>query len=155
MSVDTTDPFATGTTSEDDPFATPTTEFVEIADLDGRLIVVLPDRIEQANGKSDGKPYDKVIGDVIVVDGPTTDKITELPFVVEDMHLSSKMVVGQLRPKVGKGVPVLARVNSKPSSFNRQVKAYGLGDPTDADRGKALPAYRQYMADKASATFQN
>lgn len=154
MSIDTADPFATSATSED-PFATPSTEFVEVADLDGRLLVIFPHRVEQAVGKSDGKPYDKIIADVIVVDGPTTDKITEVPFVVEDMHFSAKMIVGQLRPYVGKNRPVLGRVNSKPSSFNKQVKAYGLGDPEQADKAKALPALREYEANKAQAAYAN
>lgn len=138
-----TDPFAS--TSED-PFATPSAEFVEVADLDGRLVICFPKRIEQATGKSDGKPYDKVIADVVIVDGATTDKITETPFTVEEMHFSAKMIVGQLRTFVGKGRPVLGRVNSKPSSFNKSVRAYGLGEPTQADKAKALPALRAYEA---------
>jgi len=147
-----TDPFATANTS-DDPFATPTADFTVIDDLDGRLVAIVGLRMEKGRGKSDGKEYDKVIADVIVIDGPTTDKIPSLPHTVSEMHLSAGMVVGQIRQYVGKGTPVLARVNSKPSSFNRSVKAFGLSDPTDQDKGKALPAYRAYVAAKANDTF--
>lgn len=145
-----TDPFASTT---DDPFATPSTEFVTIDDVDGRLIVAIPLRMEQKAGKSDGKPYDVIVADVIVVDGPTTDKIPAVPFTIPEMHLSAGMVVGQLRQYVGKGRPVLGRVNSKPSRINKALKAYALSDPDQADKGKALPVYRAYQSEQANSTF--
>jgi len=147
-----TDPFATTNTS-DDPFATPTTDFTVIDDLDGRLVAIVGLRMAVGVSKQSGKEYDKVIADVIVIDGPTTDKIPSLPYTISEMHLMAGMVVGQIRQYVGKGTPVLGRVNSKPSSYNRSVKAFGLGDPTDQDKGKALPAYRAYVAAKANDAF--
>lgn len=145
--TDTTiaDPFATGP-DEADEFDTPQTEFVEIADLDGRLVLVLPHRLEQATSRTNGDKYDRIVADVIVLDGPTTEKITEVPGTVKDMFLSSTGVVSRTRRNVGSGRPVLGRVDSRPSTANKRVLAYGLADPSDADKVLARPAWAAYKA---------
>jgi len=139
------DPFAGA--DEDEDFASPDKNFLGVDDLDGRLVIIFPHAIaEVASTKPGGKPYDRVTADVVVVDGAPTDKLTSLPHLATDMYLSASALVGAVRKHVGKGKPVLGRVDSRPSSYNKQVKAYGLADPTDADKAAARPALAKYRA---------
>lgn len=135
----------TSTATEPDLFDAATTTYVEIGDVDGRLICVFGHRIAQANGKN-GDPYDYVEADVLVLDGPVTEKIDQVPTLIEGMRLSAAKVVDQLRTAVRKGRPVLGRVNSKPSQFNKHVPAYGLAEPTDADKALARPVVADHIA---------
>lgn len=140
------DPFA-GADPDEDEFATPDRNFLAVDDLDGRLVIIFPHSIaEVASTKPNGKPYDRVTADVVVVDGTVTDKLDQVPFLAENMYLSAGSLVGAVRKHVGKGKPVLGRVDSRPSSYNKQVKAYGLADPTDADKKAASPALAKYRA---------
>lgn len=123
-------------------------EYVTVDDLEGRHVVVLPERIEKATGKS-GDEYDRIVADVIVLDGPETDKIPSVPFTVAEMYLSAKNVVGRLRSSVRDRKPRLGYVDSVPSSFNRNVKAFGF-QPVDASNREirdkanaAIVAYRE------------
>ena len=142
---DIEDPFA-GANPDDDEFATPVRNFLSIEDLDGRLVIAFPHSIDTLTSPKNGKDYQRIIADVVVVDGKTTDKLPKLPHLATDMHLSATGVVASLRAMVGKGRPVLGRVDSRPSSFNKNVPAYGLADPTDADKAAARPALAQYRA---------
>lgn len=140
------DPFAQGATVDDDEFATPVREFLGIEDLDGRLVIVFPESIGTLVSLKSGKEYDRIIADVVIVDGPVTSKIPSLPHLAAGMHLSATGVVSATRAYVGKGKPVLGRVDSRPSSFNKNVPAYGIADPTDQDKRTARPALAQYRA---------
>lgn len=140
------DPFAAGAAVEDEDFAKPARDYLEIADLDGRLLIVFPETIGELVSEKNGKPYDRIIGDVVIVDGPLTDKIPALPHLAPAMHLSASGVVAVLRAHVGKGKPVLGRVDSRPSKFNKLIPAYGLADPEDKDKTAATPALRKYRA---------
>ena len=145
----TTSPFAktADPTDTDDMFADPTTDFVTVDDLDGRLIAVYAKELRREQSKNPGGGmYDKIVCDVIVLDGATTEKIGEVPMFLGDMHLSAGAVVGALRGSVGKGTPVLGRVDSRPSSTNRKVLAYGLQKATQEDKVHAAPIVRQVIA---------
>ena len=137
------DPFA----GVDEDFDNPDRDFLEIDDLDGRLVIVFPlsSSLEKST-KPNGKDFTRVVADVVIVDGPTTAKIPHLPFLAKDFYLSAGAVVGAVKSKVGTGRPVLGRVDSRPSSYNKQVKAYGLADAEDKDKDKARPALAKYRA---------
>lgn len=139
------DPFA-GANADEDEFATPVREWLGIEDLDGRLVIVFPEKSTTKVSRTNGQEYEVVIGDVVIVDGPVTDKIPALPHLAPAMHLSSSGVVAGLRANVGKGKPVLGRIDSRPSTYNKKVMAYGMADPEGADKREALPALRKYRA---------
>ncbi len=145
MSTDIEDPFA-GASPDDDEFATPGSGFVDIHELKDRLCIFVPLRTETETSKQNGKPYTRIVADVIVLDGPTTELMPELPHLIEEFFVSSKLMVGQMRRLVGKGRPMLGRVNGKPSSYNKQVLAYGIGDPEESDKVLASPAWHKYRA---------
>jgi hypothetical protein len=145
----TASPFAqtANPTTDDLEFTDPGTDFLEIRDLDGRLVCVYPKEIRREDSKTQaGKQYDKVIADVIVLDGPTTDKIEQVPMFVPDMHLSAGAVVGAVRGNVRTGKPVLGRIDSRPSRMNRDVKAYGLQAVDAATKAQAAPIVRSVLA---------
>ena len=149
MTEQIADPFAGA--DESDDFDTPQTEYVTIHDLKDRLCVINAKRLEQGKGKQDGEPYDYIVADVVIVDGQTTDLIKALPFVAENMHINAKGLITQLRDRVGRNRAFLCRIDAAPSSFNRQVMAYGVRkhEVTDADKALALPAWRKYAQDQA------
>jgi hypothetical protein len=152
VSSDIQDPFAGA--DEADEFDTPQMEFVTIHDLKDRLCVINAKRVEVGKSKDKDKDdYEFVVADVIIVDGPTTDLITHLPFVAENMHLNAKAIVGQIKDRAGRNRPFLCRVDAAPSSYNKQVMAYGVRkhEVTDADKAAALPAWRKYAQDQAFA----
>ena len=137
----------------EDLFDDVTATYVEIADLDGRHLVVMPEKIETVEStKPNGKPYERVTGVVIVLDGPVTEKIETVPFVIEDMYLSAGNVVNRVKGAVKTGKPCLGYVDSVPSSYNKAVKAYGF-QPVPAEnrevRDKANAAIRAYREDAA------
>jgi len=138
------DPFAGA--DESDEFATPGTGFVDIHELKDRLCIFVPLRAEIGTSKQDGKDYTRIVTDVIVLDGEPTDLMPSIPHLVPEFFVSSKLMVGQLRRLVGKGKPMLGRINGKPSSFNKQVLAYGIGDPEESDKAAAMPAWAKYRA---------
>ena len=142
---DIDDPFA-GADETGDEFATPSSGFVDIHELKDRLCIFVPLRAEAGTSKQDGKDYTRIVADVIVLDGEPTDLMPSIPHLVPEFFVSSKMMVGQLRRLVGKGKPMLGRVNGKPSTFNKQVLAYAIGDPEDADKATAYAAWAKYRA---------
>jgi hypothetical protein len=152
MTSDIEDPFA-GADETDDEFDTPQMEFVTIHDLKDRLCIINAKRMEVGKSKQGGEEYEFVVADVIIVDGETTDLIDRLPFVAENMHINAKALVSQLRDRVGRNRPYLCRIDAAPSSFNRQVMAYGVRkhEITDADKAAAMPAWRKYTQDHTFA----
>ena len=141
----TADPFAQTTGDLDLDFSDPTTEYTTIDDIDGRLVCIFPKEIRTQVG-NDGNPYDKVVADVIVLDGPVTDKVTEVPMFIADMHLSAGAVVGAIRGNVRTGKPVLCRVDSRPSTKNKRVLAYGLQKVAQDVKESAAPVVRSVLA---------
>ena len=143
-------PNATPAAQSEDLFEDVVADYVTVEDLEGRHIVVFPDRIETVEStKPNGKPYDRIVADVIVLDGPVTDKITEVPFTVTEMYLSATNLVARLRASVRDRKVRLGYVDSVPSSYNKSVKAFGL-QPVDATNravrdaaNAAITAYRE------------
>lgn len=134
-----------------DPFDSARSAFTTIDDIDGRLCIFVPRTEAQAKG-NDGTPYQHITGDVIVIDGEATEQLPgPFPYVVDDMRVSSEFCVNQLRPALRKGRMLLGTVNSQPSKFNKNVKAYSIGTPTEADSLKARPAAQAYLDRTASA----
>lgn len=80
-------------------------EFVRIGDIDGRDVVVFPQKITLEKG--DGDKFPALWADVIVLNGPTTSLITEVPFVVTKMMLTSS-------PMVRNGERMLAKQGNEP-----------------------------------------
>jgi len=100
-------------------------EYVRIADIDGRDVVVFPSEIGQAKG-DDGKPYTFLKADVIVLNGPATELMDEIPYVVSGMRLTSSPLVnnGERMLKKGKDKPFAGKINSQKGKFGN--KAYGV-----------------------------
>lgn len=141
-------PAQTTPAASEDLFDDVTAEYVTIEDLEGRHLVVMPEKIENVQStKPGGKPYDRIVGTVIVLDGEVTDKIETVPFVIEDMFLSAGNVVNRVKGHIKTGKPALGYVDSVPSSYNRNVKAYGFQpvDPSNREiRDAANAAIRAY-----------
>lgn len=137
-----------------DPFSDARPGFIRLDDVVGRLILVNPKEIVTKKSNLKGKgddTYDVVIGDAIVLDGELTEEIEELPAVVEDMHLSGSVLVGQLRAKVNKpaeqGGMVLGRVAKQKSQTKGFGDAWVLQSPTEDDKVLARPAAARYIAE--------
>lgn len=133
---------------EPDPFNNATTEFVRLDDLVGRAILVIPkeltERVSTLPG-SNGKTYESVTADVIVLDGPITEKIPSIPSTHESVFFSGQVVVGQLKPKVATNGMVLGRMAQQPSKTKGFGDAWVLQPPVDADKVLARPAARAYL----------
>lgn len=153
VNTDTRDPFATTATDPNEvdslDFDDPGSDFVTIHDIDGRTVCVFPKEIRREAAK-DPKPgketFEKVVADVIVLDGPVTDAIQQVPGLIPDMHLSAGAVVAAIRGNVRTKRPIMGRIDSRPSRNNRQVKAYGLQAVDAATKAKYAPAVRQALA---------
>jgi hypothetical protein len=146
-----TDPFAQTTATStadpaaftfDDPNEIPT-DFVRIEDVDGRTIAIFAKEVRQEKGTQG--MYDKVIADVVILDGPAFGLITEVPMLVRDMHLSADRVVKAVRPNVGTGRPIMGKVDSKRSTKNAGGKAYDLKPVDAATKNRYAPAVMQVV----------
>lgn len=149
----TVNPFAqtTNPTDTEDMFADPeaksSEDFVTVDDLDGRLICVYPKECRREKStKSDGKDYDKIVADVIVLDGPVTEKIGSVPLFVPDMHFNAWAVTSRIKGNVGTGKPVLGRIDSRPSKVDRRIPAYGIQPATAQEKVAAAPIVRSVIA---------
>ncbi len=91
-----------------DPFTKPQTDFITPRDMLGRLALITPKGGEQNIPSTmqgqEGKTYDRVIADVVLLDGAITDKFTEIPFRMEGQILSGAALVPQLTERAGGGV---------------------------------------------------
>lgn len=147
-----TDPFSTGAvgaTATDDPFDVATSEFIEPADIDGRLILAIPYEVGSAKG-TNGEPYDYVICDMLVLDGPATDKIPgPFPFEVKGQRFQSG-IIAALKPRVAQKRMTIGRVHSQTSKY--RTLAYRLVEPTDDDIAKAKPIALSWIARRVQAT---
>lgn len=123
----------TGTTAPADPNVSDAfddatgADFVRISDVDGRAMVVWATERKDAKG-NDGKPYEYVQAEVIVLDGEDSEKFAVGELI--DMRFSTPSIVTQLKKNLINGRPRLGRVSSMKSKF--QTRAYAL-DPVEGD----------------------
>jgi hypothetical protein len=137
-----------------DDFDDPQTEYVTPEDYDGRTVLVYPktvvDNLPSTIPGNSGT-YSRVTADVVVVDGPVTEKIPSVPFVIRDAFLSGDAIVSRVRANIGTGKPVLGRIDSRPSTANRKIQVYGIvkvpaDDPVRETAVKARDMYRDAQA---------
>ena len=141
-----------------DPFSSARSAFTTLDDLMGRLILVRPKELRTEVStlpNANGKTYEKVIADVIVLDGDPDDKIETIPMTLEDQHISGVAIVGQLKPaakkKIDRGGIVLGRLGKVPSKTKGFGPAWILNDPEDEDKELARPEAMAYIeANKAN-----
>jgi hypothetical protein len=120
-----------------DPFVDASDAWVKVEHLKGRLVLVTPTAVGQRASTmrgQEGKMYDYVETETVVLDGEPTDLLPTIPCVLDGFQWAGSAVVPQLKSKVGTGRMVLGRANSKPS----QTKGFGdanvLSAPTDEDK---------------------
>jgi hypothetical protein len=128
MADATQDPF-------EDEFDNATSEYITTDELDGRLVLIWSTGIRTGLQGASGL-YDATEAKYVILDGETTEKIDVVPKLVDDGLFSAGAIHSKLKNRVN-GRPVLGRVDSRPSQRNKNVKAYGLADPTDADKAIA------------------
>lgn len=125
----------------------------KLRNLRGRLLLIKPSRIERGvpGPDNDGKLQDRVTANVTILDGgrlgfgddprmgvPASKWIeeNELPYTIEDMYISGKLLVLQLTVKEEGGrlrVQVLGRLGAKPSAKATYSPAWLLDTPSAAD----------------------
>jgi len=139
-------------TEDNDPFDSATSEYLTMDDLAtggpghktdapvGRLLIIWAQGMRTDLPGTNGT-YDAVEARYVVLDGDTTEKIDTIPCVVTDGLFSAGQFVSKLKHRVG-GKPLLGRVDSRPSTRNKKVLAYGFADPTETDKKLA----REYLA---------
>ena len=146
----TDDPFSQGAgTAEDDPFDEATTDFINPEDLVGRLVLFIP--LTQGVGKGQQGPYDYILGDMLILDGPATKKIEgPFPQLVTGQRISAGMMVTQLKKNLPTQRMICGRVDSRPGQFNRP--AYSFGSPKPEDTALARPIATQWLASRAASS---
>lgn len=110
---------------------------INLPDLEGRLLLVKPERVEVGITTSLGL-RDATVSDVHVVDGDST--------VYTDVFIWPRVLQGQLRKNLGTGMFCIGRLG-KGTAKPGQNAPWKLIDATDADKVLA----RAYL-DKAPAT---
>jgi hypothetical protein len=134
--------------TQSDPFGEPQSEFITAKDFVGRLVLVTPTGvetgIESTMPDSKGKTYDRVIADVVVLDGAVTDKFDVIPCRLEGQLLSGAGLVPQLTKRTSAG-PVPGRMTLGRFGHRRgkwPQPAVVMSEATDADKQVA----RNYLA---------
>lgn len=135
-----------------DGFETATTDYVTPMDLLDRLLLVIPLR-QKSMKNNRGEEYTAVFCDIVVLSGKPSDKIPDVPTILEDVMLSAGRCVAQLTPRLPsarngfKGRMLLGRLNGRPSQHNKQVLAFGFGEPDqDGDNQKGRVGMALYKA---------
>jgi hypothetical protein len=125
-----------------DVFDTATSVYLDMDDLDGRLLLIWALGIKKDLPGTNGT-YDAIEARYVVLDGDPIDvKAPSIPHLVTDGQFSAGQFVAKLKHRV-QGRPLLGRADSRPSQQNKKVLAYGLKEPTQEDMELA----RKYIAD--------
>jgi hypothetical protein len=154
-----------------DPFGAPVSEFVKLEDILGRLVLITPNTIIKGIASTlkgqEGKTYDAVRAQVVVLDGPVSEKIEAVPTALEDFRLSGASIVPAVMARfkatgatVGGGqgeydvapkdpaVPyVLGRVAQVKSSYGTPSWVLNPFDPEDAELARTYLASAPKPAD--------
>jgi len=136
-----------------DPFSDARSGFVKLEDMLGRLVLVAPKSVEQRQSTlpgANGKTYDSIVADVVVLDGEPNEVIEEVPLTVEGAFISGAVIVNQLRAKVKTQGLVLGRLGQQPSRTKSFGPAWVLNPPTDTDKNIARGPAQQYLASQSS-----
>jgi hypothetical protein len=131
-----------------DPFSDASDAFLKMDDLIGRLLLVSPQDVGERESTlpgSQGKVYEYVITETVVLDGDVTDLIEDIPTVLDGFQFSGQAITAQLKPKVASKGMVLGRLGQKPSQTKGFGKAWVLQPPTDDDKVLA----RKWIAENA------
>jgi hypothetical protein len=116
---------------DDDIFDTATSVYLDMDDLDGRLLLIWALGAKEMQGTNG--PYTAIEARYVVLDGePIEVKAPAIPHLVTDGMFSAGQFVTKLKHRVH-GRPLLGRVDSRPSQQNKKVLAYGLREPTAED----------------------
>jgi hypothetical protein len=141
----------------DDPFDDARPGFVRLEDLKGRLLCVYPQSSSERDSNlpgQQGKKYEQILADVIVLDGDVTEQVEEVPTILDGIAFSGSAIVPQLKSKLGKNRGVLGRLATRKSQTKGFGDAWVLDAPTDADKTLARPhaiAYQEKHADPFAA----
>lgn len=114
---------------------------IQWSDMEGRLLLVTPQSVEDSIKTSFGETT-AVRADVVVLDGPSA------PDEYGDTLIFPKVLQGQVRGNAGSGRMNLGRLgkgNAKPG----QSAPWLLGEPTDADKAIA----RAFLAGRQTPPF--
>jgi hypothetical protein len=138
-----------------DPFATAKTEFTGLGDYEGRTVIIVPQELQKnipsTRPNAQRPTYDRVVGDVIVVDGKPDDDLglETIPTTIEGMYISGASVVPQLRGFVKSHKPVLGVVVKKVITKGNNPAVLLDGDAvTDAARKAAAAAFAAYQEEQ-------
>lgn len=125
-----------------DPFSEASSSFITLDDCNvdangntpavgvtaGRLLLIEPLSIETRPSNLPGqtdKTYESITANVVILDGPVTEKIDAIPLKVDGMFVSGTVIVNQLKPKLPEKKPaqkyMLGRLGKQPS----QTKGFG------------------------------
>jgi hypothetical protein len=98
---------------------------------EGRLLLIKPLSTGERESKS-GDPYTYVECDIVILDGPPTDMIPEIPQVIEGFQFAGVQLVQLLTPKIRTGRSVLGRIGAHKAK-NFRMPGWHLSAPTDED----------------------
>lgn len=130
----TYDPFASDEIDAMENTSAAVEGFTRAKDFVGRLLFIQPTAYLTglSSNNKPGETYDAIEANVHVLDGEPSDKFG-VPSVLNAIRLSGSALVPQLRGAVaGRGF-VLGRMNSAPTKFGGDSRAYFLAEPTKAD----------------------
>jgi hypothetical protein len=118
-------------------------DFVRIADIDGRNVVVFPLKIDKAQGDEE---YPFLEADVIVLDGDPTELMDTIPFVVSKMRLSSS-------PMIRNGERMLEKANRANAAFAAPYA--GVINSRKGQKGGRAYGVEAWAADSPIRTLAN
>lgn len=129
-----------------DPFDDAREGYVTMDDLQDRLLLVYPTGVtgqrESNIPGSQGKMYDWIETDCVVLDGEPSDLI-DVPGTQELFQFSGANVVNTLRLQIKRGKPALGRLVKRPPAKRGLSPSWHLAAPEAADKVLAL----KYLAD--------
>jgi hypothetical protein len=101
----------------------------------GRLLVIKPLSSGTRQSKIQGQgDYTYVECDIAVLDGPITEMIPEIPFILEGFQMSGQSLTGLLLPKLRNRKSVLGRLGAHKAQGYTTL-GWHLDEPSDADWG--------------------
>ncbi len=133
--------------ANDDLFDDARTGWLKTEDLVGRLLLIKAIEIgerESTMAGSNGKMYEYVVGDMVILDGETTELIEAIPHREEAFQFAGARLVSTLKPKIRTGRMALGRFAQVP--VKGRAPAWELQPPNDKDRALATK-YLTMVAD--------